>query len=78
MPKGLNQIEMPDTRNARQIPTATSISRIGSPRSCSSTIKVNSRMAVLIFSMASASMAPRDQQPGKPRTEMENPLPDSY
>jgi len=51
-------IEVIDAGDLRQGQTATSISRISSPRSCSSTTARYSRIASLIFSTASASVAP--------------------
>ena len=64
-------IEVIDAWDARQDQTATSISRISSPRSCSSTTARYSRIASLMFSTASASVAPCDQHPGRPGTETE-------
>ncbi len=69
--QGAYGIEVVDARDLRQGQTATSISRISSPRSCSSTTARYSRIASLTFSTASASVAPCDQHPGKPGTETE-------
>lgn len=69
--QGAHGIEVIDARDLRQGQTATSISRISSPRSCSSTTARYSRIASLMFSTASASVAPCDQHPGKPGTETE-------
>src|SRR5574337_435013 len=58
-------------RNLRQSYPGTSISRTGWPRNRSFTTLKYSRMASLMFSTASASDAPCEQQPGRPGTETE-------
>src|SRR5574340_741431 len=66
-----DSVEMIDARNLRQGYAEISISRTFSPRNCSSTTLKYSRMASLMFSTASVSDAPCDQQPGRPGTETE-------
>ena len=69
--EGSNSVEMVDAGNLRQGYAVTSISRTSAPRNCSSTTLKYSRMASLMFSRASVSDAPCDQQPGRPGTETE-------
>ena len=53
-----NSVKVVDTRDLWQRYTVTSISRMSSPRSCSSTTDKYSRIASRMFSIASSSVAP--------------------
>jgi hypothetical protein len=69
-------VERVDARDPGQGEIATSTARTSSPRRWSSTAARSSRIASLMFSIASASLAPRDLQRGKPGTETEKPSSD--
>ena len=66
-------IKMIDARELGQDQAAISTTRTSSPRSCSSTTAKYSTIAIRIFSSASASVTPCDQQPGSPGTDAANP-----
>ena len=58
LPQCPNSVKVVDTRDLWQRYTVTSISRMSSPRSCSSTTDKYSRIASRMFSIASSSVAP--------------------
>jgi hypothetical protein len=71
--QGAYRIEVVDAGQLRHAQTATSTSRTSAPRSSSPATARYSRMASRIFSNASCSVAPWDQQPGSPGTETLTP-----
>src|SRR6185503_11808106 len=70
--QGPHRLEVRNAGDLRHY-TMTSISRTSAPLVCSATTAMYSWMADRMFSSASASFWPCDQQPGSPGTEAATP-----